>query len=80
MIVESDDVQSATLEEVVLGVGFVASRRDGASGVVSAYDITEIAGENRVDAQFLTVGEGRCVVSGIQYEVGLLGCQVVGIG
>ena len=79
MIVESDDVQRTALEEVVLGVGFVASRRDGASGVISANDVAEVACEYGVDAEFLTMGEGRCVVSCIKDEVGLFGGEIIRI-
>ena len=79
VIVESDDVQCSTLEEVVLGVGFIASCSDGTSGVVATDDGTQVAGEYRVDAQFLSMSESGCIMSCIEYKVSLFGGEIISI-
>ena len=43
MIVETDDVDSPALEEMVVGIGFVASCRNRTGGVVFFHDFCQMA-------------------------------------
>ena len=79
MIVKADDVESPALKEMIIGVRLVAACCDGARGVVTAYDVAQITAEDRVDAHLLAMCEGRGVVAGIEYEVGLFGSKIIGI-
>ena len=80
LIVESDNIECSTLEEVVVGTWLVASCRDGTSNVVSSDDLTEMFCEERVDTKFTFLGQCGGVVSSIEDEVCLFKGEGVGFG
>ena len=71
MIVETDDVDGTTPEEVVTRVGLVAACRDGARRVVTTYNLCQMPCEKRLYGELPFLGECRGIVTCIQDQVGL---------
>ena len=72
VVVETDEVDGARLEEVVIRGRFVTARRYGTRGVVALDDISEMDREERVGREVVAMGERRSVVARVEDEVGLL--------
>ena len=79
VIVESNQVDSATLEEVVVGRRLVTAGRDGARSVVTLHNLCQMLGEQTLYAQFPVLRQRRCVVTCVQDEVRLLQRQGIGL-
>jgi len=80
VVVETDEVDGARLEEVVIRGRFVTARRDGTRGVVALDDVSEVDREERVGRKVVAMGERRSVVARVEDEVGLLQRQFIGVG
>ena len=80
VVVETDEVDGARLEEVVIRGRFVTARRDGTRGVVALDDVSEMDREERVGRKVVAMGERRSVVARVEDEVGLLQRQFIGVG
>ena len=61
MIIESDDIDGSTLEEMILRIRLVASGcyRTGAPRIILLHDICQMTGEKRVHAQLIAMCQGR---------------------
>ena len=80
VIIEADDVYGTALEQMVVGVGFVATGSDGARLVVFLHQLCQVLRQQGVHAELAILGQRRSVVPGIQDEVRLFKRQRVSLG
>ena len=81
MVVEADDVERSRAEEVVAGIGLVASRRHGTCRVEFASHVGQFLGKERVHAHLVSFfGEHVGALPEVEYEVGFLKAEGVGLG
>ncbi len=80
MVVEADDINGTTLEEVILWVWLVTSGGDRACAprVVRLYNLGKVLGKQGVDAQLIAISQGRGIMTSIQNEVCLFQGQGIG--
>ena len=82
VVVETDDIDGTTLEEMVLWVGFVATSRNRTDSprVILLHQLGKMLRQERVYAQFIAMRQGRSIVPGIQYQIRLLQRKRIGSG
>ena len=79
VIVESDEIDGATLEEVVAWRRLVTARRDGARRIVTLYDLCQMLCQQRLYRQLSLLRQRRSVMSCVQNQVRLLKRQRVSL-
>ena len=78
MIVEADDVERATLEKIIVGRGFVATRRDRTRRVEVSDDLGQTQRNELIDVSHGISRESTLVVTGVENKIGLLKGEIVG--
>ena len=80
VIVETYQIERFALEQMVAGRRLVASCRNGARGVEAAHYLGKVLSQQRIHRLFSVLGQRGSRVSGIEYQVGLLKSQSIGLG
>ena len=72
VVVEADNINDATLEEMIVGTGLVAAREDGAPrGIIAFDDVCQMYRQDGVRTEFTVLGQRRGIMGSIQDEIGL---------
>ena len=80
MVVETNDIDGPTLEEMVVGIDLVTTGCDGTGSVITLDNLCQMTGEQRVDTQLAFLGQGRGIVTRIENQIGLLEGERIGLG
>ena len=79
VIVESNRVDSPTLEEVVIGRRLVTASRDEARSVVTLHDLCQMLGEQTLYGEFAILRQCRGVMPSVQDQIRLFESQRISL-
>ena len=80
MIIEANDINSATLKKVVIGRRLITSSCNRARGIITLNNLCQVLSEQRLNREFAILSQCRGIVTGIQYQVCLLKSKGISLG
>ena len=79
MVVETDDINSTALKQMVVGRRFLTACRNGTCSVVAFHDLCQVLRHQTLHAEFTILSQCRGIVASIQNEVSLFQCQRISL-
>ena len=79
VVVEADNVDSPTLEEMILGIGLITAGSNRARLIITLHDIGQMLSKQGIRRHLFAVSQRRGIMPCIQNQVSLLQRQFIGI-